>query len=628
MAVAAAAALAAGALPARHRPPQDQIFELLQRCKGADEFPPIHARIIKAGRHKDSFLLFKVLRLCHEWGSPNCASAIFETIESPDVYHYTAIIAGKLAGGSPMEAVAWYSRMAADGISPDSFVVSYALRACALAAASAEGKQLHAQIMKQGSSLNSSRPVRMRLLEFYGRCGEFTSARKVSNELPDKDGVAATILISCYVAFGMVDEARAAFEGVMEKDTTCWTAMIDGLARNGRMSEALELFRRMQREEVRPNEVTLVCVLSACSQLGALELGRWVHSYVGKYGIQLNVFLGSALIDMYCRCGSLEDARKVFAEMPHRDVVSYNAMIGGLALHGRSSDAVELFQTMVARGLRPTAATFVGVLNACSHGGLVELGFQIFEAMQQDHGMEPQIEHYGCMVDLLARVGRLQEAYEFITQRMKMEPDHVIWCSLLGACKLHRDLPLGEKIAGILTGGAAAADSGTYILAANVYAAFGKWEESARIREKMRRRGVAKEPGCSAIEVGGEVHEFLLGDIRHRRRREIYRKLAELGEALRLNGYSPATEEVLQDVGEGEKKRALEIHSERLAICYGLISTEEGATIRVVKNLRVCNDCHAMIKLVTKITGRKIVVRDRNRFHHFEDGACSCGDFW
>ncbi|CAA6667800.1 unnamed protein product [Spirodela intermedia] len=552
-------------------------------------------------------------------GFPDCASTIFETIEFPDVYHYTAIIAGKLAGGSPIEAVAWYSRMAADGISPDSFVASYALRACALAAASAEGKQLHAQILKQGSSLSSSRPVWMRLLEFYGKCGEFTSARKVFDEMPDKDAVASTILISCYVGFGMVEKALATFEDAMEKDTTCWTAMIDGLARNGRMSEALELFRRMQREEVRPNEVTLVCVLSACSQLGALELGRWVHSYVGKYGIQLNVFLGSALIDMYCRCGSLEDARKVFAEMPHRDVVSYNAMIGGLALHGRSSDA-----RAAAHG-----GHLRGVLNACSHGGLVELGFQIFEAMKRDHGMEPQIEHYGCMVDLLARVGRLQEAYEFITQRMKIEPDHVIWCSLLGACKLHRDLPLGEKIARILTGGAdAAADSGTYILAANVYAAFGKWEESARIREKMRRRGVAKEPGCSAIEVGGEVHEFLLGDIRHRRRREIYQKLAELGEALRLNGYSPATEEVLQDVGEVEKKRALEIHSERLAICYGLISTEEGATIRVVKNLRVCNDCHAMIKLVTKITGRKIVVRDRNRFHHFEDGACSCGDFW
>ena len=530
-----------------------------------------------------------------------------------------------------MEAISSYARMAEDGISPDSFVVSYALRACASASTIREGKQIHGQIVKLGSELNAARPVLMRLLGFYGRCGDFSSARKVFDNVTEhQDSVAATILISCYSAFGMVDSAIAIFDGVPDedKDTTCWTAMIDCLSLNGRSNEALQLFRRMQTEgRVCPNEVTLVCVLSACAQLGALELGKWIHSYVGKNNIKLNIFLGAALIDMYCGCGSLEEAEKVFDEIPDRDAVCYNSMIGGLAKHGRSTAAVELFEEMTTQGLRPTPATFVAVLNACSHGGLLDLAFQIFNSMKSDHKIEPQIEHYGCMVDLLARTGRLKEAYTFI-EEMKMEPDQVIWCSLLGGCKLYKDLQLGEKVAVKLTGGKFPGESGTLILIANFYSAFGKWEDAARIREKMRIRRVPKEPGCSSIEVAGEVHEFLLGDIRHKRKREIYKKLNELGEKVKQLGYSPETEYVLQDVEEGEKRRSLEIHSERLAISFGLISTEEGTTIRVVKNLRICNDCHSMIKIVSKVAGRKIIVRDKNRFHHFQDGTCSCGDFW
>ncbi|MQL71167.1 hypothetical protein Taro_003443 [Colocasia esculenta] len=607
-------------------PSRDPVVDLLQRCRGADHFPQIHARIIKSGRHRDGVLLFKVLRSCSDWGAMDCAAKIFENIEAPDVYHYTAIIAGKMDRGACLEAICLYARMVGEAIRPDSFVVSYVLRACALGSALEEGKQVHGQVLKH--ALISARAVRMRLLEFYRKCGEFESVRKLFGEMPNTDAVPATIAISCYVDYGLVDEARAIFDGVREKDTTCWTAMIDGFARNGRMNKALKLFREMQMEEVKPNEVTIVCVLSACSQLGALELGRWVHSYVGKKNnIRLNAILGSALVDMYSKCGSLEDAQRVFREMNERDVVSYNSMIAGLAMHGRSTEAVELFRRMVRQGLRPTVITFVGVLNACSHGGLVDLGFDVFESMTKDYGIEPQIEHYGCMVDLLGRVGRLQEAYDFI-KKMRVEPDHVIWGSLLGACMVHRDLTLGEKVAGILISNGAA-DSGTFVLLSNVYSSFGKWEEAARIRDQMRKRGVNKEPGCSSIEVDNEIHEFLLGDIRHPQRREIYRKLEHLNQVLRLmHGYSPSTEVVLQDVGEVAKEWALSIHSERLAICFGLISTREGTTIRVVKNLRVCDDCHSMIKLIAKVTGRKIVVRDRSRFHHFENGACSCGDFW
>ncbi|XP_078432662.1 putative pentatricopeptide repeat-containing protein At5g59200, chloroplastic [Wolffia australiana] len=627
--MAVAAPLLPGAAPSRHhRLPREEIGDLLQKCKGSNDFPAIHARIIKAGGYGDSILVFKLLRLCHDWNSPALASKIFNSIEFPDVYHYTAMISGRISTGSPLQAISLHSRMIAEGIPPDSFVISHALRACALAAASQEGKQIHGQILKRGPDLTSSRPVCHRLLEFYARSGDFSSARQVFDEMPNRDAVAATVLISCYAEFGMVADAVSVFEAVedSERDTACWTAMIDGLARNDRANEALQFFRQMQQRRVRPNKLTLVCALSACSQLGAFELGKWIHSYVGKHAMQLNLFLGAALVDMYCRCGSPEDAEKVFAEMPDRDAIAYNSMIGGLAVNGRSAAAVDLFMGMQVRGLKPTPATFVSVLKACSHGGLVELGLQIFGSMETEHGIAPQIEHYGCVVDLLARAGRLQEACKFI-KTMKVKPDNIMYCSILGGCKLYQDLDLGKRMVEKLL--AENVESGSFVLAANFFAAFGLWEESAEIRARMRRRRRAgKEPGCSAIEVGGEVHEFLLGDIRHKRRREIYRKLEEMGEKVKRLGYSPETAAVLQDVGEGEKKRALEIHSERLAVCFGLISTEKGTTIWVVKNLRICGDCHDVMKLLAKVEGRKIIIRDRSRFHHFENGVCSCSDFW
>lgn len=228
-------------------------------------------------------------------------------------------------------------------------------------------------------------------MEFYGRCAQFDDAKQVFGEMPQRDAVAATILISTLCDHGLVEEARVVFEVVRDKDTVCWTAMIDGCARNGRANVALELFREMQRACVGPNELTLVCVLSACLQLGALQLGRWVHSYVGKHDMELNAFMGNALVAMYSNCGSLEEAI---------------SMIAGLAMHGRCNDAVKVYQQIIARGIQPTEITFVGVLNACSHSGIVDIGFEIFESMTKDYGLEPRIEHYGCMVDLLARAGR------------------------------------------------------------------------------------------------------------------------------------------------------------------------------------------------------------------------------
>ncbi|XP_016452311.2 putative pentatricopeptide repeat-containing protein At5g59200, chloroplastic [Nicotiana tabacum] len=601
-----------------------QFLIKLQKCKSIKQAAPIHAHIIKNGNKNDPFILFELLRVCSRSCSIEYASKIFRKTSNPNVFLYTAFIDVFISSGAYSDGIRTYFQMVRDFILPDNYIIPLVLKACGSALDLNSGEQIHCQAMKLG--LCSDRFVRLKLVELYGKCGEFSDAKRMFDEMPQRDVVASTVMISCYLDHGLVRKAMDEFWLVSTKDNVCWTAMIDGLARNGEMNMALELFREMQMEGVKPNEVTIVCVLSACAQLGALELGKWVHSYVEKYNIEVNHIVGSALVNMYSRCGDIDEAASLFEDLEARDVTTYNSMIVGYALNGKSTEAIKIFQRLIRDGIKPTSITFSAVLNACSHGGLVDIGFDIFESMKTEYGIERRIEHYGCMVDLLGRVGRLQEAYDFI-QRANIAPDNIIWGSLLSACRIHKNFELGERVAKILME-YGAADSGTYILLSNVYASLGKFKEAAQVRAKLREEGVQKEPGCSSIEVKNEIHEFLLGDIRHPEREAIYNKLKELDDMLKSEDYAPETDVISQDIEEHEKKWALSIHSERLAICYGLISTKPCTTIRVVKSLRVCNDCHSVIKLISKITQRRIVVRDRNRFHHFENGVCSCGDYW
>ncbi|KAF2295452.1 hypothetical protein GH714_032959 [Hevea brasiliensis] len=382
----------------------------------------------------------------------------------------------------------------------------------------------------------------------------------------------------------------------------------------------------MLKTGVSPNEVTVVAIISACGHIGALESGRWVHSYIQNNGIETNAHVGTALVDMYSKCGSLKDARLVFERIRNKDVVVWNSMIVGYATHGFSKDAMHLFNEMCRIGYRPTDITFIGILSACGHAGLVSEGWQFFHLMKDEYGIEPKIEHYGCMVNLFGRAGHLKEAYELV-KNMEINPDPVLWGTLLGACRLHGNLALGEEIAEFLIN-QNLANSGTYILLSNIYAAGGNWEGVARMRTLLKDSGIEKEPGCSSIEVSNKVHEFFAGDLRHPKTKEIYMMLEEMEGWLKAHGYTPQTEIVLHDLSDVEKEQSLKVHSEKLAIAFGLISTKQGATIKIVKNLRVCADCHAVTKLISKITGRKILMRDRNRFHHFMNGLCSCGDYW
>lgn len=418
------------------------------------------------------------------------------------------------------------------------------------------------------------------------------------------------------------------FEGMVERNLVTWNSIINGFAINGRPNEALTLFREMSLEDrgVKPDGFTMVSLLCACAELGALALGRRAHLYLVKVGLYGNVHVENALIDLYAKCGSIEEAYRVFNEMASKTVVSWTSLIVGLAVNGFGEEALELFSAMEREMLVPTEITLVGVLYACSHCGLVDEGFRFFNRMKDEYSIAPKIEHYGCMVDLLGRAGLVEQAHDYI-MNMPLEPNAIMWRTLLGACAMHKRLDLGNvawaRLVELDPG-----HSGDYVLLSNLYAAVGQWGEVHRLRRSMLKGGVKKMPGHSLVELGNRVHEFVMGDRSHSQSDEIYKMLEEIADKLRSEGYVPRTTNVLADIEEEEKETALNYHSERLAIAFALLNSAPGAPIRIVKNLRVCADCHLVTKLISKVYNREIVVRDRSRFHHFTDGSCSCKDYW
>lgn len=435
-------------------------------------------------------------------------------------------------------------------------------------------------------------------------------------------------MVDLYAKVGELDSAQQVFDEMPLRDVPTWNALIAGLAQGSRPKDALALFWRMRADGVvLPNEITVVGALSACAQMGAAGEGRDVHSYAGELGLDTNVRVCNALIDMYAKCGSVERACEVFDGMPERSLVSWNVMIMGLALHGHGARALELFEQMgrTATEPEPDEVTYLAALCACNHAGLVDDGLRLFSNMAE-LGVTRTIKHYGCVVDLLGRAGRLQEAYNAI-ESMPLVQDVVLWQSLLGSCKTYGNIALAER-ASLKLAELGSNHSGDYVLMANVYAAHRRWDDVGRVREAMRSSDVRKIPGFSFLQVGGAMHKFLNGDRTHSNSKEIYRMLDEIGIKIKVFGYVPRTDFVLHDIGEEEKENALFYHSEKLAVAYGLISTGSETPIQVIKNLRICGDCHLVIKLVSKAYNREIIVRDRARFHRFLDGSCSCGDYW
>ncbi|VVA90386.1 unnamed protein product [Arabis nemorensis] len=466
------------------------------------------------------------------------------------------------------------------------------------------------------------------MLVGYTLNGRIEDAEEIFEAMPMKSVLSCNDMIVGFGKKGEIAKARKVFDSMKERDDATWRVMIQMYERNGFELEALHLFALMQKQGVRPTFSTLISVLSACASLASLHHGRQIHTQLVRCQFVDDVFVASVLMTMYIKCGELVKSKLIFDRFPSKDIIMWNAIISGYASHGLGEEAVKVFCEMpLSNSTKPNEVTFVATLTACSYAGMVEEGIKIFESMEPVFGVRPITAHYACMVDMFGRAGRFDEAMKLI-ENMTVEPDAAVWGSLLGACKTHSQLDLAEfaakKVIEIEP-----ENSGTYVLLSNIYASQGRWGDAAELRKVMKTRMVRKSPGCSWIEFGKKVHAFTRGGISsHPEQESIEKILEELDGLMGEAGYNPDYSNALHDIDEEEKADNLRYHSERLAVAYGLLKLPEGEPIRVIKNLRVCRDCHAAIKIISKVKKREIILRDTNRFHHFRNGECSCKDYW
>ncbi|KAF7838784.1 pentatricopeptide repeat-containing protein [Senna tora] len=562
--------------------------ELGDLCYGKS----IHACILKHGFEYDITVSNALIRMYMKNGCVHDGARVFEAMTKPDLVSWNVLLSGFHDYNSSESGPRTFYKMLVEGFRPNMYTFVSILRSSSSLQDVGFGKQVHAQVLKNNFDDN----------EYVG-----------------------TALVDMYAKCGCMEESYLAFHSLPSPDVFTWTVIITGFAQNDQAERAFKCFSLMQREGVKPNEFTLAGCLSGCSQITAGESGRQLHSMAIKSGHLPDMFVSSALVDMYAKCGCIEDAETIFKGLVRHDTVLWNTMICGFSLHGQGEKALKTFQEMKDNNYLPDEITFIGVLSACSHMGLVEEGKEHFNSMGSVYGIIPRDEHCACMVDILSRAGRFDEVECFI-EELKLTSNALIWETVLGACTKHGNLKLGERAAEKIFELRPKEDS-NYILLSNIFASKGKWPEVRKVRALMSSQGVKKEPGCSWVEINNQVHVFVSDGV-HPEILEIHMKLEELGQKLRAVGYIPQLEQVLHNVPDQEKKEYLIHHSEKLALAFALMSTSPMKQIRIFKNLRICCDCHNFMKVVSDLTNREIVVRDIKRFHHFKGGSCSCQDYW
>ncbi|KAG4944897.1 hypothetical protein JHK87_040904 [Glycine soja] len=520
------------------------------------------------------------------------ARMVFDKMQHKNLFTLTSLLSACVESGlASDEAIKLFCNMLHGHVTPNCFTFSSVLKACASLPDFGIGKQLHGQTIKLGlSTINC-----------------------VGNSL-----------INMYARSGTMECARKAFNILFEKNLISYNTAADA---NAKALDSDESFNHeVEHTGVGASPFTYACLLSGAACIGTIVKGEQIHALIVKSGFGTNLCINNALISMYSKCGNKEAALQVFNDMGYRNVITWTSIISGFAKHGFATKALELFYEMLEIGVKPNEVTYIAVLSACSHVGLIDEAWKHFNSMHYNHSISPRMEHYACMVDLLGRSGLLLEAIEFINS-MPFDADALVWRTFLGSCRVHRNTKLGEHAAKKILE-REPHDPATYILLSNLYASEGRWDDVAALRKSMKQKKLIKETGYSWIEVDNQVHKFHVGDTSHPQARKIYDELDELALKIKNLGYIPNTDFVLHDVEDEQKEQYLFQHSEKIAVAYALISTPKPKPIRVFKNLRVCGDCHTAIKYISIVTGREIVVRDANRFHHIKDGKCSCNDYW
>ncbi|CAN1173029.1 Putative pentatricopeptide repeat-containing protein At5g52630 [Linum perenne] len=552
----------------------------------------LHAKIVKSGLGTIPLVSHYLINFYSKNQLPMSSASVFDETQMRSATTWSSVISSLAQNELPSLAIEYFRKMLEAGFLPDDHIYPSATKACAIMGRWDVGKSVHCHVVKTGYEFDVF--VASSLVDMYCKCGKVKDARYLFDEMP-------------------------------ERNVVSWSGMIYGYTQVGEDEEALNLFKDALYEGLEVNDFTFSSVVRVCGDSTLLELGRQIHGMCFKTSYDSSSFVGSSLVSLYSRCGVVEEAYLVFEEVPIRNLGMWNAMLIACAQHGHTKRVFELFGELEKK-IRPNFITFLCLLYACSHSGLVEEGERYFELMKRSN-VEPGAQHYSSLVGLLSRAGKLQEALKII-ETMPIEPTESVWGAFMTGCRIHGNTELAAYAADRVFQ-LGAVSPGLHVILSNAYAAAGRYDDAARARKLLRDQGIKKETGLSWVEEGNKVHTFAAGDRSHARTHEIYQKLEELEHEMEQAGYVADTSFVLREVGGEEKRQTIRYHSERLAIAFALIAfSKSDRPIRVMKNLRVCGDCHTAIKFMSKCVGRVIIVRDNNRFHRFEDGKCSCGDYW
>ncbi|KAL3621405.1 hypothetical protein CASFOL_036317 [Castilleja foliolosa] len=557
----------------------------------------IFCQVLRNGLELDSMIQSSVINMFGKCNEVDYAESFFNGIEKKNLVVWNAMIGAYALNDKSFESFACLEKMRNedDDVAPDAITLINLLPSVLRLGDLLRGKAIHGYAIRKGYLCHLT--LETALVDMYGKCGSLKLAECVFFHMKDKN------LVS-------------------------WNAMISAYVQNLKNIKAITSFRNLPKDRCVPDEMTFTSVLAAYTEVALPKEGKQIHCHIIKSGFSFITSVSNALIHMYAKCGDLESAKKIFDTMLFKDIISWNTIIMGSAIHGLGSYCLTLFDEMRNKGYKPNESTFVSILSACSISGFVDQGWKYFDLMKSDYSLDPGIEHYGCMLDLLGREGNFDLAKSFI-EKMPLKPNARIWGSLLAASRHHKNIEFAEMAAkNIFSLDNDDNNIGCYVLLSNIYAEFGRWDDVERVRRLMKKRGLVKTTGISVVECNGKVYRFKNYDKLHKESNVTYtvldiltRKIGEDGYFCGLTKFKPL------DLVKTRLNSPV-CHSVRLAICFGLISTSIGEPVVIRKNVRICEDCHIAAKMVSRVTGREIVVGDSKMYHRFKDGQCSCGDYW
>ncbi|KAI3713828.1 hypothetical protein L1987_72414 [Smallanthus sonchifolius] len=561
----------------------------------------IHGLCCKTGFEWFHVVGNSMIDMYSKCGRIDAAAQVFDKMRERSLITWNAMIAGYAVRHTGNKSLVLFKEMQTQGILADEFTYTSTLKACAGIGELWAGRQIHGFLISTGYRLSQQTIVSGSLIDLYAKCG-------------------------CLV------DAQNVFDLVEKKSVISWTTLVVGYAQGGNLSKAMESYRALRKSDIPVDGFVLSSVMAVFADFALLEQGKQMHAYMKKVPFGLDISVSNSVMDMYLKCGLIEDADKAFNEMPKRNVISWTVMITGYGKHGFGKEAINIFENMQLENLAPDEVTYLAVLSSCSHSGLIDESKKYFSKLCNDPTIKPNVEHYACKVDLLGRLGRLKEARDLI-KNMPVKPNVGIWQTLLSACKVHGDLEMGREVGEVLLkmDGVSAVN---YVMMSSIYANAGFWKESEHVRKSVKVKGLKKSGGQSWVDIDKTIHFFYNGDERHPLTPRIHKKLKEIEKRLKEEvHYAYEVRFSLHDVEEESREESLRVHSEKLAIGLVLVHDEgiekdERRLVRIFKNLRVCGDCHEFIKGLSKISKKVFLVRDANRFHKFENCECSCRDYW